>query len=163
MFHKKLEAQINDLDADLLNLEERISHLEEKPELKLPEPLDVNKLKNEIYKEVTDKYFSAMNDFMKSTKEMQLIEQLASQVKSEDIDRLRTVLMEPVLTQRWENEKEQKINKIDNSLSSRGAEILKKEKEFYAKYLEMGRTKQDTKEIEMELRALNLITESNLI
>ena len=112
-----------------------------------------------FHKEITDKCFSSMETIMRYTKEVSLIETLASQIKDKDLAALQTALLRPVISQRYEKEKEDKAQAVCDNVSILGEEIIKKRDLLQQEYLVANRQKKDTKEIEIRLEVLNWIIE----
>ena len=155
---EKFTAKMNSLAEEVKKV--ILAHKHPAPDIdnKLKEySLDTDKKLVDFHKEITDKCFSSMESIMKYSKEVSLITTLAENLKDRDLVALQTQLMKPVLDQKWEQSKQDKINKTDKNAKSMGGEIVNRRKILHDKYLEMNKHKQNTKEIEGLISQLDWI------
>ena len=171
MFENKRIAEIEEdlilMTQDISVVKIAVDSIRNSPQ---PPAIDIENIlasfRNEIearliafHKEITDKCFSSMETIMRYTKEVSLIETLASQIKDKDLAALQTALLYPVISQRYEKEKEDKVQAVCDNVSILGEEIIKKRDSLQQEYLILNRQKKDTKEIETRLEILNWIIE----
>lgn len=119
--------------------------------------VDIDKRLVEFHKEITDKYFKGLENITRQMREISLIETLASQMKSEDLQKLETALMQPVLSQQWEKEKQEEIDKADKTIKSSGQKLINLKNKLHNEYLVLNRSKQDTQAIEISLKVIDEI------
>jgi len=111
----------------------------------------------EFHKEVSDRYFSSLENILRTNREISLIESLAGHIKKEDLQALETSLLQPVLEQRWKQENKEQVDKVSEIVESKGAKIIERKKYLHEKYLELNRQNKNTSDIEREIAILDWI------
>lgn len=140
-----------ELDSNIclhdVNIENKLKEYDNKIEEKLIK----------FHKEITDKCFSSMENIMRYTKEVSLIESLAKKMNSQDLNALEAMLMRPVLENKWNKEREEQSDNVTDTVHSIGSKIVQERKKLYDDYLVKNRTNQDTKDLELQLKVFDFI------
>ena len=135
-----LNTRFEELEAELKNLK-----------------FDFEKRILAFHKEVSDKYFASMENFMSRQREISLIHTLAGQIKDQDLVKLQVALLQPIIENKNKQEKKEVSEKIDNIIASKGNKILEQRDTLHNEYLVRNRNKQDTRDIESKLAVLDWI------
>ena len=175
---KKLEEEINRLESLVKELEglilntrnegdkrfELINNNSSNFEFKIGDRLDVfhkgiiDRL-DTFHKEISDKYIKAIENLVQTTKETMLIDTLIKQVNEKDLDNLKRTLIQPILEERWKEEKEKKVKETEEVLKSRGQKILEMRNDMYQRFLRLDREGKDTTLLKAQLELLDKILE----
>ena len=107
----------------------------------------------QFHKEVTEKYFEALEKIFRLNKEVSLINALAGQAKDKDYALMRAQFIKPFLEQRWEEEKSIKGKKIE----SYGVWIQTERARMHEEMLTMEKQEKNTEAIKERIAAFDSI------
>lgn len=166
MFHDNLIKDINKLreehDSDIECLEGEVdrSIAEVKTEFihqierfKLEYGMVVDTKLLDLQKAVYDKLFTTIESLFKYTKEIQLMDTLAHNIKDEDLARVKAVLLKPILDEKWK----QQNTEIANTVSNKLANIIENRNNILHERLKLEREGKDMKFIDGQLSMLDSI------
>ena len=132
MFNKKEVKEIRcDIEAIRNLLEPRINIID-----------NINKVidlrLSDFRKEMADKYFEAMNNFIRWNKEMVLVASLTNK-GDKGLGELKREIMAPFLKDKIDQDKAVKADKINEALNSKGGELLYELGQMKDECLKLGR------------------------
>lgn len=107
----------------------------------------------EFQKEIYDKLFSSVESLFRYAKEIQLVDTLAHNIKDDDIARVKSVLLKPILEERW---KVQNIEKAEN-INKNILKIVENRNTLLQEKLKLERENRDTKFVSGQLDMLDKI------
>ncbi len=107
----------------------------------------------EFHKEITNKYFEALEKIFRLNKEVSLINTLANQVSKKDITALNAGLMQPILAARWKEQEEHNGEKIMN----KGERVIDKRKSLHEDILMKEKRGIDVKDLKQQLVSLDWV------
>lgn len=140
------------------NIGKVLKKITDSEEIDKERKLEIGKFKNELekrlmdfHKEITNKCFSSMENIMRYTKEVSLIDRLASQMKDNDLVALQASLLQPVLQTRIQAEKNKRAEKITESFVKNGNDIISGRNKIHKEFLDMQKKGQDILAIKEKL------------
>lgn len=142
-----LRRENQSLKHDFDGLKKEISLIEVNTEKRLVQ----------FHKEITDKYFSTLQDIFRASKEISLIDSLAKSIDDKELAKLKISLMQPLIDARRLETNKQKATQAEENLKSKGALLLEERNALHERYLVLNREKKDTLFIEGQLKVLNAI------
>jgi len=142
MVHIKKEQ-----DEKIDNLNKRLDYLK----------LEIEKKLTEFRSEMINKYFDTLEKIFKAQKEISLIESLAHQFDNKDFARLKSLLLQPILEERWKEKEKQEAQKIEQNIQTLGEKLLQERKRLYEEYLTKEREGKDVSLIKAKLEILDMI------
>lgn len=107
----------------------------------------------EFQKEIYDKLFSSVESLFRYAKEIQLVDTLAHNIKDDDLARVKSVLLKPILEERW---KVQNIEKAEN-INKNILKIVENRNTLLQEKLKLERENRDTKFVSGQLDMLDKI------
>ena len=160
-----LENEIEHIKTELIRLRERDPELEN--EFSNIRQLIDNRIvhhSNEVetrllqfHKEITDRYFSALEKILRVHSESSLITALAHQVNQKDLTNLRSALLKPFLEEKWRQDEIDKGLRTDENIRVSGQQLVQLYKQLSEEILEKERKGEDFSEIKGKLAILNLV------
>jgi len=119
--------------------------------------LEIDKKFVSFHQEITDKYFNAIEQMYKFSKEISLIDSLAKNTKDGDFLRLKTELTRPVLEAKWKKAELEKGKQADENIKTLGQDIVAMRKQIHDEMLIKERQGKDITELKGKMEILNLI------
>jgi len=107
----------------------------------------------EFQKEIYDKLFSSVESLFRYAKEIQLVDTLAHNIKDDDIARVKSVLLKPILEERWKTENIEKAQGVSENL----VKIIEKRNTLLQDKLKLEREGKESKFISGQLDMLDTI------
>ena len=170
MFNKKEIIELND---DIVTLVKRIEKLEGREsgishnevdiriqdlrkEVGIIESTLLNEVDRkliEFQKEIYGKLFSSVESLFRYAKEIQLVDTLAHNIKDNDIARVKSVLLKPILEERWKTENIEKAQGVSENL----VKIIEKRNVLLQDKLKLEREGKESKFISGQLDMLDTI------
>lgn len=115
----------------------------------------------EFQKEIYTKLFDTMESLFRYNKEIQLIDTLAKNVKDDDIGRVKSALLKPILEERWKAQNTEKTENIIKHTNTTLSQIVEGRNKLEQEKLRLEREGKDNKFVSGQLDMLdNIIKES---
>lgn len=143
---ERMESELNNkLDQGKEHLNNLVTRFENKFEARLIQ----------FHKEVTERYFEALEKIFRLNKEITLVNALSGQVKDKDYAILRAQFMKPFLEERWKEDKKVKGKEIE----SQGEWVISERARMYDEMLVMEKQEKPTEAIKERIAAFDSILE----
>ena len=157
-FRSSLTAETDEIKKSISELQERIFKAEAGiTNTVTAHDLEIDKKFVSFHQEITDKYFNAIEQMYKFSKEISLIDSLAKNTKDGDFLRLKTELTRPVLEAKWKKAELEKGKQADENIKTLGQDIVAMRKQIHDEMLIKERQGKDITELKGKMEILNLI------
>lgn len=110
-----------------------------------------------FHKEISDKYFNAIENMYKFSKEISLIDSLAHKINDKDLIALKRELVKPVLEERWQQEETSKGLRTDENIKTLGQQLVQMRKQLHEEMLKKEREGKDIAELKGRISILDLV------
>lgn len=147
-----IDTQLKVLSKDLnFGLVKDLENLKERIDLKL----------NSFQREISDKYISAIEKVLMTSKESMFIDTILKQVDDKSLANLKRVVMQPILEERWKEDLKEKSIKVEENVVSKGEQLILKRKQLHDEFLVKEREgkKEEASILKAKLEMLDLVLE----
>ena len=113
---------------------------------------------NMISTKIADRYFKTLEDIFRWNREFSFLDKYM-QGDNKTLEGLEKTITQSFLKQKWSRAEKEKADKVDNTIKTKGENIVQKRKEFHELKLKLEREEKDTKEIDAKIQVLDFILE----
>ena len=152
-----LTKQILELHSQLKYIVEQFNNIPHKDTIRDEILLGVDKRLIEFHKEVADKYFESLANFIRWNKELALVQYVKDKTGDTELGKIKQELMRPYLDEKYALDRANQADKINNTLQTRGEEIRKLKEEKYNQYIKLQREGMDFIAIKAQYDILQLL------
>lgn len=119
--------------------------------------IEVNKQLNIFHKEIADKYFESLANFIRWNKEISLVSLLQGKTGDIELGKVKQELMKPYLDEKYKEDRANQTEKINQLLQTKGEEIRKLKDEKYNEYIKLQREGREFNTIKAQYDILQLL------
>ena len=141
---KALSETVNNSTYDLSlqikeKIEEQLDKIPHKDTIKEEILLEVDKRLMEFHKEIADKYFESLANFIRWNKELAIVQYVKDKTGDTELGKIKLELMKPYLDEKYMINRAEQAEKINQTLQSTGELIRKRKQELYDEYIKLQR------------------------